>query len=64
MALFEWKIARTMAHLHMDGNFTGISLPFKAKHPEIAEWRAKVLAELNLPPLPTVALTSQQSGTP
>lgn len=59
MANFEWKVARTMAHLHMDGNYTGISLPIKDKHPEVTEWRAKVLAELKLPELPKTTAFSR-----
>ena len=48
---FTWKIARTQAHLHMDDNFTGISLPIIAKHPEVAAWRDEVIAALGLPAL-------------
>ncbi len=51
---FEWKVARTQAHLHMDGRFTGISLPIGDRHPELSEWRTQVLDALTLPPIPGV----------
>lgn len=41
----EWKVARTLAHLWLDGNYSGLSFPLKVLTPEI-------LAELNLPALP------------
>ncbi len=40
-----WKIARTQAHLWIDGNYSGLSFPIDKLTPEI-------LRELNLPPLP------------
>jgi hypothetical protein len=43
----EWKIARTQAHLHIDGNYCGISVSLTKCRPEEA-----TLEALNLPPLP------------
>lgn len=43
----EWKIARTQAHLHIDGNYCGISVSLIKCRPEEA-----TLEALNLPPLP------------
>jgi hypothetical protein len=43
---FTWEIARTMAHLHCNGNFSGFSVSLK--NPPAPE----VLAAMNLPPLP------------
>lgn len=42
----KWEIARTMAHLHVDGNYSGISVSLKNPPAE------EILKELNLPPLP------------
>jgi hypothetical protein len=41
----EWKVARTVAHLWVNGNFSGLSFPLRYLTPEI-------LKELNLPGLP------------
>jgi len=43
----EWHIARTQAHLHIDGNYSGISVSLIKCRPE-----DEILKELNLPPLP------------
>lgn len=41
----EWKVARTMAHLWINGNFSGLS--FKVEY-----LTSEILKDLNLPPLP------------
>lgn len=43
----EWKVARTMAHLWISGNYSGISISLRHHNLTPA-----VLKELNLPPLP------------
>jgi hypothetical protein len=43
----EWKVARTMAHLTLNGNFTGISVSLIKCRPS-----DETLEALNLPPLP------------
>lgn len=48
---FEWKIARTQAHLHYGDRFTGISVPIGSKHKEVDDWRREVIAMLGLPAL-------------
>lgn len=48
---FKWEIARTQAHLHCDGRFTGISFPIKSRHTEVDAWRDEVIAALGLPAL-------------
>lgn len=42
----KWEVARTMAHLHLDGRYSGISVSLKAPPSD------EVLKELNLPALP------------
>lgn len=44
----KWEIARTYAHLHLNGRFTGISVSLK--HSWISE-DPEVLKILRLPPL-------------
>lgn len=46
--VIEWRVARTMAHLWIDGRYTGISINIKGKH----AIRPEVLEILNLPALP------------
>jgi len=43
----EWQIARTQAHLHINGNYSGISVSLTKCRPS-----EETLKELNLPPLP------------
>jgi len=43
----EWQIARTQAHLHIDGNYAGITVSLTKCRPS-----EETLKELNLPPLP------------
>lgn len=43
----EWKIARTQAHLYIDGNYSGISVSLTKCRPT-----DETLKALNLPPLP------------
>lgn len=43
----EWKVARTQAHLHIDGNYSGISVLLTKCRPT-----DETLKTLNLPPLP------------
>jgi hypothetical protein len=43
----EWKIARTQAHLHIDGNYSGISVSLTKCRPS-----DELIAHMNLPPLP------------
>jgi len=43
----EWKVARTQAHLHINGNYSGISVSLKTCTPT-----EETLMALNLPPLP------------
>jgi hypothetical protein len=43
----EWKAARTMAHLHINGLYSGISVSLVKCVPDEA-----TLKLLNLPPLP------------
>ncbi len=43
----EWKIARTQAHLHINGNYSGITVSLTKCRPS-----DETLKELNLPPLP------------
>lgn len=42
-----WRIARTQAHLWIDGNYSGISVSLIKCRPS-----DETLKELNLPPLP------------
>jgi hypothetical protein len=43
----EWQIARTQAHLHINGNYAGITVSLTKCRPS-----DETLRELNLPPLP------------
>jgi len=43
----EWKVARTQAHLWIDGNYSGISVSLTKCRPS-----DETLQALNLPPLP------------
>lgn len=44
---FEWQVARTQAHLHLDGNYTGFSVSLRKCRPA-----DETIAKMNLPPLP------------
>jgi len=43
----EWIVARTQAHLHVDGNYSGISVSLTKCRPS-----DELIASMNLPPLP------------
>jgi len=43
----EWIVARTQAHLHVDGNYSGISVSLTKCRPS-----DELIKEMNLPPLP------------
>ncbi|MFZ5692436.1 MAG: hypothetical protein ACOY5F_14400 [Pseudomonadota bacterium] len=43
----EWKVARTQAHLHVNGNYSGITVSLAKCRPS-----DELIAEMNLPPLP------------
>lgn len=43
----EWKVARTQAHLHVAGNYTGFSVSLGKCRPA-----DDLIAAMNLPPLP------------
>lgn len=43
----EWKIARTQAHLHVNGNYAGITVSLTKCRPA-----DELIAEMGLPPLP------------
>lgn len=48
----EWVLARTMAHLHIDGNFSGISVHLGKGPLRIGRVPAETLRILGLPALP------------
>jgi len=43
----EWIVARTMAHLHVNGVYSGISISLKKCRPS-----DELIKEMNLPPIP------------
>lgn len=47
----EWKIARTMAHLWIDGRYSGISVSIK-NLTQLDTPTPEMLEGMNLPPLP------------
>ncbi|MHB0785593.1 hypothetical protein [Bradyrhizobium sp. 5.13L] len=44
-----WIVARTQAHLHVNGNYSGISVSLTKCRPDDA-----LIAAMNLPPLPKI----------
>ena len=45
----QWIVARTQAHLHVNGNYSGISVSLTKCRPDDA-----LIASMNLPPLPKI----------